>query len=587
MITYRKDIDALKGIAIIAVVLFHIGILKSGYLGVDAFFVINGFLVVPTLYRKIVGGDFSYFGFMEKKMLRLMPLVVLASFFCLIIGFFVMLPDNYENLAESVIASNTFSENILSAYTTKNYWDVGNDYKPLMHLWYVGILFEFYLILPLLMMLFRKVASCLKADAEKGMVHFLCVLFGLSFMLYILPFGSESNKFYFIQYRMFELLLGGMIGLNNSRLKLDIIHNKGRVGLQWVTNTILLIVIFSSLFAFDSGKDGLIQSKPTLLILTVALSGIFLINDNSASKLFNSNILVYLGKRSYSIFIWHQVLLAFYRYFISNQVTVWFVIFFVAIVFGVSELSYRFIEQKVSINHKSLAGWVIAAVLMCVPSGWIYLHAGVVRDVPEQNIDFDNVHRGMHAEYCDRVYKLDMDFQSTDKIKVLAQGNSFTRDFVNCLMESDYSDSVEVSYVYSWDEKYIARVKEADFIFCLGPRLEVPQFVWDNVKEGAEVWGIGTKNFGESNGIVYAKRNSEGYLNSTVIMETGIKELNEEWAKQWGENYINFVEMAMMEDGKVRVFTEEGKFISQDCRHLTREGAQWYGKKIEWGKVFK
>lgn len=219
--TYRKDFDALKGIAIIAVVLFHTGLLKSGYLGVDAFFVINGFLVVPALYKKIVGGDFSYFGFMEKKMLRLMPLVVVASFVCLAIGFFGMLPDNYENLAESVIAGNVFSENILSAITTKNYWDVSNDYKPLMHLWYVGILFEFYLILPLLMMVFKKVASWLRIDSEKGMMHFLGLLFVVSLLLYLLPFGKESDKFYFIQYRMFELLLGGLIGLNISHIKLN------------------------------------------------------------------------------------------------------------------------------------------------------------------------------------------------------------------------------------------------------------------------------------------------------------------------------------------------------------------------------
>ena len=582
--TYRKDLDALKGIAIIAVVLFHIGLLKSGYLGVDAFFVINGFLVVPALYKKIVGGGFSYFGFMEKKMLRLMPLVVIASFVCLLIGFIGMLPDNYENLAESVIASNIFSENILSAITTKNYWDVSNDYKPLMHLWYVGILFEFYLILPLLMMVFKKVASWCRLDSEKGMMHFLGVLFVVSLLLYLLPFGKESDKFYFIQYRMFELLLGGLIGLNISRLK----ANGGgySTGLQWITSVLLIFVLISSLFAKDA-ETGLIQSKAVLLILTVVLTGVFIINDNAQSKVFNSSLLAYFGKRSYSIFIWHQVLLAFYRYFISNQITVWFVILFLAVVVGISELSYRFIEQKVMISHKSFAAWIVAAILICIPSGWIYLHAGVVRDVPEQNISFDNVHLGMHAEYCDRVYKMDNDFESIDKIKVLAVGNSFTRDFVNCLLESVYADSVEVSYVYSWNEKYVGRVKEADYIFCLGPKLEVPLYVWDNVKEGAEVWGIGTKSFGESNGIVYAKRNSSDYLNTTIEMEAGVYERNEEWSKQWGTNYINFVQMAAMDDRKVRVFTEEGKFISQDCRHLTKEGAQWYGKKIEWEKVFE
>ena len=149
---YRQDLDALKGIAIIAVVLFHMGLLKSGYLGVDAFFVINGFLVVPSVIRKIYQSDFSFFSFMEKRIVRLLPLIVLVSAVALGLGYFVMLPDHYENLAQSVVAGNLMSENILSAITTKNYWDVVNEYKPLMHLWYVGILFEFYMVFPILML---------------------------------------------------------------------------------------------------------------------------------------------------------------------------------------------------------------------------------------------------------------------------------------------------------------------------------------------------------------------------------------------------------------------------------------------------
>ena len=149
---YRQDLDVIKGISIIAVVLFHIGLLKSGYLGVDAFFVINGFLIVPSVLKYIQQSSFSFFEFMMKRTVRLLPLVVIASVVALSIGYFVMLPDDFENLSQSVIASNCFSENILEAITTKNYWDQDNGYKPLMHLWYVGILFEFYILFPLLML---------------------------------------------------------------------------------------------------------------------------------------------------------------------------------------------------------------------------------------------------------------------------------------------------------------------------------------------------------------------------------------------------------------------------------------------------
>ena len=127
---YRHDINALKGIAIIAVVLYHLGIVKSGYLGVDLFFVINGYLIIPSIYRNILNEKFNYFSFIKKRTIRLLPLVILASLICLILGYLGMLPDDFENLSQSVIASNLMANNILSSITS-NYWDVASNYKPL------------------------------------------------------------------------------------------------------------------------------------------------------------------------------------------------------------------------------------------------------------------------------------------------------------------------------------------------------------------------------------------------------------------------------------------------------------------------
>ena len=92
---YRTDLDVIKGISIIAVVLFHMGLLKTGYLGVDAFFVINGFLVIPSVYKGILENRFSFIGFMVKRTVRLLPLIVLASALSLVLGYFLMMPDHY------------------------------------------------------------------------------------------------------------------------------------------------------------------------------------------------------------------------------------------------------------------------------------------------------------------------------------------------------------------------------------------------------------------------------------------------------------------------------------------------------------
>lgn len=215
---YRKDLYAMKGIAIIAVVLFHIGLLKSGYLGVDAFFVVNGFLVIPSVIKKIEGADFSFIDFMRRRVVRLLPLIVLASAISLILGYFLMLPDHYENLAQSVIASCGMSENILSAITTKNYWDVVNDYKPLMHLWYVGILFEFYLVMPLVIIAVNKVGKLLRVDKQKCMLWSMVLLALISLVLYLNPDVTTGDRFYYLPYRLFELLLVGIIALSIKKL---------------------------------------------------------------------------------------------------------------------------------------------------------------------------------------------------------------------------------------------------------------------------------------------------------------------------------------------------------------------------------
>jgi len=209
---YRQDLDSLKGIAIIAVVLFHMGLLESGYLGVDIFFVINGFLLIPTVCRAIANSDFSFFNFIQKRVVRLLPLIVLASAFSLILGYFLMLPDDYENVSQTVIASNIFSENILSLITT-NYWDVQTGYKPLMHLWYVGVLFEFYIILPLVLMFISKLAVSFKKDKMQYMIYTITILTIISVVLYIAPIASQSSKFYLLPFRFFELGVGGIIAL--------------------------------------------------------------------------------------------------------------------------------------------------------------------------------------------------------------------------------------------------------------------------------------------------------------------------------------------------------------------------------------
>lgn len=115
---------------------------------------------------------------------------------------------------------------------------------------------------------------------------------------------------------------------------------------------------------------------------------------------------------------------------------------------------------------------------------------------------------------------------------------------------------------------------------------DVPGVVWDNISKDTEIWGIGTKDFGECNGIIYSKRFSKSYYEQCVELSKEYELLNEQWEESWGDHYINMIEYVRNEDGRIRVFTLNHKFISQDCEHLTQEGAKYYAEMINFSEIF-
>lgn len=469
-IAYRKDIDVLKGVAIIAVVLYHLGLLKSGYLGVDAFFVINGFLVIPSIINKVENGTFSYIDFIKKRLIRLYPLILIATTVSLILGYIGMLPDNYENVAQSVIASNLMSENILSAITTADYWNVANDYNPQMHFWYVGILFEFYLVFPIIMKSVFKLSSG-NLSVCKAVLLILTIA---SLVLYLTPIHG-ANKFYFLHYRFFEIGIGGITAIYADKLKVNKLW-------QNIAYGGVFFLLFSALISQDynflgcmpiiigdiqNTTSGLLFPREVLLLCTVILTALCVANDN---KRVCCTSLSYLGKMSFSIFVWHQIIIAFYRYFVTNEISLVFIIAYLSVVACVSFISYKLIECRIPNNDKTVIICFVLALFTTSVSAYIYMRAGVVRNVPELNITTTNAHRGMHGEYCDRIYQLDREFEDSckSKVNVLVIGNSYARDMANVILESPYKDSVFISYIFGINEKYIPRIKKADAIFYFG-----------------------------------------------------------------------------------------------------------------------
>ena len=194
-----------SAIVVIAVIIFHFGALPNGYLGVDIFFTISGYLITGIIYREISENRFSITNFYLRRTRRIIPLSLFIISVSLAIAIVVMLPDDMENFAQSVIATNFFSNNILQAITTKNYWDVVNEFKPLMHTWSLGIEEQYYLLYPLLFLLVAK-------QHRRWLLPILIALTIFSLLLYFSSF-KEHEKFYLIPFRFFELSLGGIAAI--------------------------------------------------------------------------------------------------------------------------------------------------------------------------------------------------------------------------------------------------------------------------------------------------------------------------------------------------------------------------------------
>ncbi len=576
---YRYDLDLLKGLAIIAVVLYHAGWCKSGYLGVDVFLVINGYLVVPKVMNEIASGQFRYFSFLEKKLFRLLPLVLLVSAFALCVVYMVMLPFDFRFLSEEVVASSVFANNILQSITTQNYW-AAIYHKVMMHTWFLGVLFQFYIIFPLLMMAFRK-----------WMKSALIVLTVLSLLLYLSPIDTIADKYYLIHYRFFELSIGGLIALKTDR---------GPSLLGYASLLGILLMTFIGAFTIGErampynlvgGTNTIRESfmpRELILILIVLFTTLFVFCNKQESRISsvaqNSKILSPLGRMSLSIFLWHQPFLAFYRYFYADEISFPVLLGIIAITLLLSIFTYFVIEKKIQPNIFSRCCLLLSFITKNVFSLWIYSIGGAVRDVPELGIRKGCADPKVFERYTDRIYDYDKEFSAdSTKKKILVIGNSFARDFVNILLESPIADSIQLSYHYDFENCPLSRIHQCDRIYFFGWKHQVPEVVWQNLRPQAEIWGIGTKNHGTSNGIFYRNRHREDYYAQRTSINPDYFAVNRLLREEWQAQYVDLLSCTLQPDGKVLVFTPDPNFITYDGRHLTPSGAQYYASLMRRG----
>lgn len=573
-----QQLDILKVVSIIAIVLYHSGICGYGFLGVDVFLVLAGFFTAKSTLKSEMTGCKFIFSFISERVFRLLPLIIIAGAVCLLWGYNYMLPDDYENTAQSVVASNLFSNNYLQAHTTKFYWNISNLFRPLMHTWFVGLIMQYYILVSIILLLVNKATIDLRWR-KPLLILFICVLTLVSLTLYCYE-TDESIKFYYLQYRFYEFGCG-MILFYLSK-------NKTAEGKSQLFPKTVYFLAYTSiavlLFVDVEFVTPNIRRLITILVTTLLIWSILRKEETSNTSKFHT-ILAKIGKASYSIFIWHQIVFALTRYSftIEIQACTPFAISFTLISL-LSWLSYHFVE-KMKQTQKTIIAFCTLFAITTAFSLYLYANAGVVRDVPELDITKSTAHRGLWAEYCDKGYCYDRDFSSSSMPKWLIIGDSFGRDFVNIIRESKIADSVEISYsdLMTFADK-VNRFQKADIVFISingfneGHVSLINSYCTDNCR----VIIIGEKNFGYTNGQIYRLSNRRDYHNTSTKINESYHSRNKHFRTLYGEKFLDLLSFVTLTNGNVRVFTPDGHFISHDCSHLTRAGAKFYAERIDW-----
>ena len=491
-----------------------------------------------------------------------------------------MIDDTYESLSQSVVATNVFCNNIVELISTGNYWAQGRTYDVLMHTWYVGLLMQFYLVFPVLFLLARLD----KNTSHQTLTVLMAVLATISFFIY-LGDNNDARKFYLLPARFFEFSVGGIVALRYNSLQ----HSP--FGKWFVHGCYAFLILLLAV------NTELVTPAIKLLAVIAVTCVLLCSQDILENKITGNSFLAKIGVASYSIFVWHQIALAFYRQLYGSQFSVISFLLLMIVVAIVSWMSYLVLEKKVGRVLKTKKGKLVVlkstlAVFVVVNgfSLYVYMNAGVMRDIPELGVEKKHPHRGMWAEYNDRIFNNQKPFE-TDKLHWLVIGNSYGRDFANIIYEAGLSDQVEVSYCNHGNYQQVEneeRFRDADKIFIASKgyteefvhSIEILAMAFGHTLEDVVV--VGEKYFGETMTQVYARRFRCDYKDTGIKLKQEIIDKNTLARSLYGNRFIDLLSMSERQDGLVRAFTDDGMFISSDCSHLTRTGAQYFAKRIDW-----
>ena len=609
---YRSEIDGLRAVAVIPVVLFHAGFqnFSGGYVGVDVFFVISGYLITSIILSELSQNKFTIANFYERRARRILPALFFMMAFCIPLAILLFVPSDLKSFGQSLISVSTFTSNFFF-WQESGYFATASEFKPLLHTWSLAVEEQYYILFPVFMMLVWRFGI-------KVITILLSIIFIISFCLMLSYIDRyPSAVFFLLPTRGWELLIGVFASFYLAKFS----YPKSRI-INEISGILGLILIFFAIIFFDENTPfpsfyTLIPTFGTLLIILSAKEGTL------TQRFLSNKIFVTTGLISYSAYLYHQPLFAFVRYKYEHDLSTLVLICLCISAFLMGYFSWRFIEKpfrtKTMTSRKFIFNFSFIGLIAFASFGlWLNKTDGMLKDYSaiEKDIyrDFS-----LSSKYVEKQMKSKIlhDFPSEASNKILIIGDSFAEDLVNVVYESNLREKLAISTyripapcgVLYIDQKDI---KEYQTINCDNrPNFFNEPLLEDLIVRADEIWiasswkdwhikflprsldkikelnkkikVFGTKAFSISSARNFKKLGGITYIQKDFDVSKEIVSVNDE-IEQITESldldFINSMEIICGSKSTCKNSHDGEGIISYDGRHLTKYGATYFGENL-------
>lgn len=633
---YRPDIDGLRAIAVLAVVVFHLSesLLPGGFVGVDIFFVISGFLITRLIIKELNNtAKFSFGRFYLRRVRRLLPAMLATFLLSIVFAYALLSPQHLVDFGRSLIFAVLSFSNVYF-WQSADYFDFASQSKPLLHTWSLSVEEQFYMLWPLTLLLLSK------ARAKWTILLFIVVVSAASLALNLYWFNQilaiqnwftvgevRSFGFYMLPFRVYEFGIGAALVFINQKQ-----HSKALSSFAFMLGVVLITWSF---FALDSHTD--FPSAYALVPCMGAALMIFSGPQHLFSILVCNRVLIGIGLISYSVYLVHWPLLVFYKYQKSAPLDG----FELVAIFSASILAgfvmYKFVEQPfrkptaasaVQTNNTPFVWSALISAILVVSiglsatfsKGWLWRY-------PDSLFEQLSFSRDDYAAYFwNNIEATPEQFSNSGKAKVLVIGDSMAADLINVFVESGGAKELDLSSIkiesnckaiFTFDQAQYQRmftsraaickqehnkvlsklklVREADTVILATylSSQHLVKFLIESAlflkESGAkEVLILGQKDQ-QSDGMAFlAKMALKPNLHKIrTPLNANAKEINSlllRYAKDY--RYVDLVSQFCSAQGCQRV-TDDGYLIIFDGNHLSQQGAKFIGQRLLQDSWFK